>query len=162
MVSFVLVAAAGAALALWVTRAPITGGIHTDGFSVAWVTNPSTSGDMGTSCGASVDNGALKLNIVSAFPGQSCDVASSVRITGATSGRIVGLDLPVPAGWTVTVLTGCGVTAPPNTLTDVKIRLTMGPDAVPGQDATFPQGAAGVVVVPVTDAPPALQAGCVS
>lgn len=163
--AFVLAAAVGIGIAAFVANAPVTGSATSSQFVAKWTTaTPPTvlaSNDM--TCTVTESTGELRLEANKAYPGGSCTVQGSVYLPGtnAEDGRIVGMSLNLPTGWSVALGKGCDVAMTRDTAYTVEFTVTMGESAaMDGATSTFAPSSDGVQVVPASSNAP-LQAGCV-
>lgn len=132
------------AVAAFIGAAPIQGGVDSNEFSPSWqtVSVPAASQTDMTCTAGLAGGGAINLTAANAYPGGQCEVTGAVYIdgAGAETGKVVGLDLTLPTGWTATLLQGCGGTVPNvqqgGTLA-VRFRVSMGATATPGSSSTF-------------------------
>lgn len=154
LVGFLVAAGVGVALAALLGIAHITGGVSSGNFSPVWSTATATGS--GSTCTANVTGaGTLDLHVNGALPGGSCTVDGTVALApGATvTGRVAGVALTLPDGWTATLTQGCGALVDVSPATPVTIKVTMTPDAAPGSAGTF-GSADGVTVQPTSDGVP--------
>jgi hypothetical protein len=100
----VLAFSIGAAIAAFISRAPIEGGVQSSPFEPSWTGAPSIQGAEDMSCMVSRSGRTLNLQVTSAYPTGWCDVVGLVYLpsVAAEEGKIAGIDLNLPAGWTAT------------------------------------------------------------
>lgn len=134
IVALALVAVAGAAFALYLLTAKVTGSATTNTLSQTWTSGvaPSGVGSTGTTCTANITGGASagnNLNIVVAgYPGDTCTITAQNKVDGSESAKVTGINLVnLPTGWTAELdPTTCGATVG-STVSLVKFKITVGP-----------------------------------
>lgn len=149
----------GTAVAVFEGRAPIGGGAESSPFSPQWEYVKQAGMTGGGTCTATTDaQGKLTLNMKGAYPGSVCTVDGAVLLedSAAESGKVTGLALTVPQGWTAKLAAGCGATVPRGSITDgayqgvlVSVVVTMTDQAAAGSASTFAAGD-GVRIAPLS------------
>lgn len=151
-----LAAVLGLAAALYTGTAPIDGGAKSAKFGIEWTNFGAVNfgeNDQGMSCVQSVDDqGRAVLDITNAYPGGHCSSQGQMQMTdGSPDGKIVGLDLTLPEGWTAKLTRGCGATVAANSTVSFEVR--MGETAKLGEYTQFAVND-GVKVAPASEDAP--------
>jgi hypothetical protein len=130
-----LLAAAGTAVAIILYLLNVTGTWSGASFLPQWATSPTPTvvSSEGMTATPSISGTSLQVNVANAHEGSSATIEANAKLqAGATeSGKIVGLQGTIPAGWTVELVNGtCGKSlAMAGTNATVQFKITRGTGA---------------------------------
>lgn len=154
VLSALMLAGTVAAAAAFFALAKVQGSGQSGTFSLAWQTGGAkdSATTISTAGAPTVTGGVLSLpsSGLTFFPGDKYVWTGYVKSTG-TDGFISGVTMPgLPAGYTATLLSGCGAAVSTSTTTQVKIQIELSDAATPDGKAWTLGSAAGVQAAPAS------------
>ena len=160
VIGLVVAVSIGFAVAAFVIRAAIEGGVDAPPFEPASGGASVINASDGMTCLVGYAGTKMTLQINGAYPDGSCVIRAFayVPMSAAEDGKLVGIDLNLPNGWSTTFPTpgDCGKTivkrGDGGSMTPLIFEVTMGPEATTGATSTFTGN--GLLIKPVSSGAP--------